>query len=446
MSRLLASVTLLLALCAPLLPLRAAAVLYEGARVIADARQPPLEDAAFLVDQGRVTGIGRKGSLKVPKNAGRVDLTGTTVIPALLDTHIHIGYQRDLTYSAANYTRGNLAGQLQRYAYAGVAAVLSLGTDPGEMPFLQRAQQKRTGGTVLLLAGRGIAAPNAGPGDAALKPSAWSVSTAEEARNAVRQEAARGADIIKVWVDDRGGTVAKTSPEVYRAVIDEAHKRKLRAIAHVFYLDDAKDLARSGIDGFAHLVRDKDIDDELVTLIKQHGIFVMPNLSLAGNRTLNAPPTWLDEPLSVETTPPVILDRARAAYGSRTLQTLEASRRAWDLLRRNLAKLNTAGVKIVLGGDSGAVPDHFHAYTSHRELEWMVEAGMSPAQALTAGTATAAEFLRLKNRGTLAAGVSADFVVLNANPLDGIANTRRIVDVYLRGQKVDRAALRAGWK
>jgi len=437
---------LILALLSLVPSLNAADVLYEGARVIVNARRTPLENAALLVSGGRVVRVGSQGSVKAPKDAVRVNLSGKTVIPALLDTHIHIGYQKDLAYAAASYTRDNLADQLQRYAYSGVAAVLSLGTDPGEMPFSQRVEQERTGGTLLLLAGKGLAGPNAGPGDAALKPSAWSVATEAEARNAVRQEAARGVDFIKVWVDDRGGTVKKTPPEIYRAIIDEAHKRKLRAIAHVFYLDDAKDLARSGIDGFAHLIRDREVDDEIIALIKQHGIFVMPNLGLAASRTLSPAPAWLDEPLSRETTPPLILERMRATFASRTPQALENSRRVYALMRRNLAKLNSAEVKIILGGDSGAIPDHFHAFTSHRELEWMVDAGMSPAQALTAGTATAAEFLRLKNRGTLEAGRSADFIVLNANPLEGIASTRQIADVYLHGEKVDRAALRAGWK
>jgi len=426
--------------------LRAAAVLYEGARVIVDARQPPIENAAFLVNNGRVVRIGPKASIKAPAGTARVDLTGKTLIPALIDTHIHIGYQKGLVDSAENYTRDNLADQLQRYAYAGVAAVMSLGTDPGEIPIHQQAEQERKGGTLLFIAGRGMAAPNAGPGDAALKPSAWAVSTEEQARTAVRAEVAQRVSFIKVWVDDRGGTVKKTPPEIYRVIIDEAHKHRTRVIAHVFYLEDAKELARSGIDGFAHLVRDKEMDDEIVSLIKQRGIVVMPNLGLAGSRTLSALPAWFEEPLFRETTPQVIQDRMRAAIANRTPQALENSRRTYALMQKNLAKLNAAGVKIVLGGDSGAVPDHFHAFTSHRELEWMVDAGMSPAQALTAATATGAEFLRLKDHGTLEAGKAADFVVLDANPLDAIANTRKISDVYLRGQKVDRAALRAGWK
>jgi imidazolonepropionase-like amidohydrolase len=108
-------------------------------------------------------------------------------------------------------------------------------------------------------------------------------------------------------------------------------------------------------------------------------------------------------------------------------------------MQHNLAKLNAAGARIGFGTDSGAAPDHFHAFTAHRELQLMVEAGLTPAQALTAATSTSAAFLKLDRRGTIEQGSFADFVVLDANPLDDIANTEKIAHVYLRGREVDRA-------
>jgi len=104
------------------------------------------------------------------------------------------------------------------------------------------------------------------------------------------------------------------------------------------------------------------------------------------------------------------------------------------------------GARIGFGADAGAVPDHFYAYSAHRELQLMVEAGMTPEQALAAATSTSANYLRLNDRGTLDAGKSADFVVLDANPLDDIANTKKIAKVYLKGQELDRQAMRSSWK
>ena len=341
--------------------LRAAspAVLYEGARLIAEARRPPLEDSAFLVRDGHIVAIGKRGAVRGPAGTTRVDLTGKTVIPSLIDSHIHIGYQKDLTYSFDNYTHANLVDQLNRYAYAGVSAVMTLGTDPGDLPFQVKAEQEQNGGVLLRLAGRGIAAPNAGPADPALKPSAYGVSTPEEARQAVREQLAHKVDFIKIWVDDRNGTVQKLSPELYRAVIDEAHKHGARAIAHVYYLDDARELARSGIDGFAHLVRDKELDDETVALIKQRNIMNMPNMGLAASRIYATAPPWLDDPLYLAVTPAPIVARMRMFYASRPANAVETAQRTYKIMQHNLAKLNAAGARIGFGTDSGAASGPF---------------------------------------------------------------------------------------
>ena len=427
--------------------LASAAELFEGARLIVDARRAPIENAAFLVDHGRIVKIGARGSIKA-EGATRVDLTGKTVMPALIDAHIHIGYQKGLDYSADNFTRENVIDHLNRYAYAGVAAVLSLGTDLGEFPFELRAAQAvgKLGGALYRTAGRGFAMPNAGPNVPEMKASAYGVTTEEEARRMVRAEIARKVDFIKIWVDDRNGTVPKLKPELYRAIIDESHKRGVRVIAHIFYLQDAKDLARAGIDGFAHLVRDRDLDEEAVALIKQKNVFIMPNMSIGDNAAHASVPAWFDEPLLNEVAPAASIARARAAYNGRSAQAVERAQASIGIMQRGLKKLHDAGARVGYGTDDGAARDHFYAFTPHRELRLMVDSGLTPAQALTAATVTSAAFLKLDRNGTLDASKSADFVVLDANPLENIANTARISRVYLRGQEVDRAALRAGWR
>ncbi|MBZ5608382.1 MAG: amidohydrolase family protein [Acidobacteriia bacterium] len=429
----------LLAICA--LPLPAATpVLFEGARLIVDARRPPIENAAFLVDNGRIVRVGRKGAVKAPPGVAHVDLSGKTVMPALIDAHVHLGYQKDLVYSAGNFTRENLIDQLNRYAYCGIAAVLSLGTDLGDLPFELRAEQQsgKLGGALYRTAGRGFAAPNAGPGTPELKASAYGVTTEEEARRLVRVEIARHVDFIKIWVDDRNGTVQKLSPALYRAIIDEAHRHRTRVIAHVYYLDDAKELARAGIDAFAHLVRDREMDGEVIALIKQHNVLVMPNIAISENGVHAQPPAWLDDPLLHEVAPAAVIDRVRGSYARRTPEGVARAQKIYRDMQRSLAKLNAAGVRIGLGTDDGAIRDHFYAYTALRELQLMVDGGMTPAQTLTAATVTSAEFLRLPDHGTLDPGKSADFVVLDANPLDNIANATKIAQVYLRGQEIHR--------
>lgn len=422
------------------------AVLYEGARLIPGDERPPLEASAFLVENGTITRIGKRGELSVPGETARVDLTGKTVMPALVNLHGHIGYQKGLSYAAENYTRENLIDHLNRYAYSGVGTVVSLGTDAGDLAFQIRDEQEagRLGGARLRTAGRGLAEPNAGPGAAALRGAPYGVASKEEARRAVQELAARNVDFVKIWVDDRNGTVQKLRPELFRAIIDEAHRHELRVIAHVFYLTDARDLVDAGIDGFAHLVRDAEMDDELVRTIAERKVLVMPNIGISERSTQAEPPAWLNDALLRDMVSTDVMQRVTDSYARRSAEAVERARQSYARMQRSLAKLNAAGAPIVLGSDSG-VQDHFYGYVEHRELELMVAAGMTPAQAIVAATGRPAEILRLDEVGTLAPGRSADFIVLDGNPLEDITSTRRIAKVYLKGTELDREGLRKKW-
>jgi len=420
--------------------------LYEGALFIAGDDREPIADSAFIVDDGLIMAIGRRGELGLARGAARVDLAGKTVMPMLVSYHGHVGYQRGLSYEAENYTLANLIDHLNRYAYYGVGTILSLGTDRGSVAFDIRADQARgaLGGARLLTAGRGLAAPNAGPGAAALLDSAYGVSTEEEARKLVRELAALDVDVVKIWVDDRNGTVEKLRPEIYRAIIDEAHGYNLQVIAHVYYGEDAADLVDAGVDGFAHLVRDQEMTSQLVGAISRGDVFVMPNLGVSERATHFAPPAWLDDPLLHHSVSPDVIASAKESFGQRTEEGVGRARESYAAMQRSVAKLAEAGVPLVLGADSG-VQDHFFGYTELRELELMVEAGQTPGEAIEAATSRPAELLGLDNVGLLTAGRRADFIVLNANPLDDISNIRAIDEVFMMGAPLDREAMRAEW-
>ncbi len=332
--------------------------------------------------------------------------------------------------------------------YAGVGTVLSMGTDAGDMPLQLRADQAagRTGGARFLLAGRGLAAPNAGPASPEMKPTAYGVETEADARRLVGDLVAERVNVIKIWVDDRNHTVQKLSPALYRAVIDESHRRGAKVVAHVFYLDDAKDLARAGVDAFAHLVRDRDIDDELVALLKDNHVLVMPNLTISENGIFSSPPPWLDDPLLRDVASADWVARVRAGFTNRSPEAVQRAAQTFRMMQRTVAKLQAAGVPIGFGTDDGAVRDHFYAFTAHREMRNMAASGMTPLQVITAATQTTAAFLGLNDVGAIKAGYVADLLVLDANPLDEVANTTRIADVYLRGERINRQSLRAAFK
>ena len=423
------------------------ATLFEGARLIAGDGNAPIESSAFLVEDGRFSRIGRRGELQLPAGAARVDLSGKTVIPALIDAHSHIGYMKDLTSGPQNYTRENILDHMYRFAYFGVAASQAMGSDFGEMPFALRDEilaGQFPDAARFLSAGRGLA-PIEEISPANMRHAAFPVTTVEGARASVQELVPRGLSIIKTWVDDRGGTIKKLTPELYRAIIDEAHANRLRVAVHATGLQDAKDLLRAGIDVFAHMV--SDVDDELVALFKQHPNTVVLSALGGPRRMIYAP--WLNppHPLVAETVSPEQIARLQGRLAATTPEALAQGRDAWNRLARGVVRLNQAGVTIGVGTDGGGqTGDQFIGWTMHTEMENLVAAGMTPAQVIVAATRSSAEILGLADLGVVAAAKSADFIVLDANPLDDITNTRRIARVYLRGKQVDRAALRAKFK
>src|SRR5881628_1392180 len=409
----------------------AAAVLYEAARFIPGDGSQPIANGAMLVENGMITKIGPKRGMHLPRGTIRVDLGGKTVMPALINTHGHPGFQRGVTYSAENFTRDTIMEDMNRALYFGIAAVQSQGIEKGEVMYQIRADQEagKLGGARLRIAGRGIGAPNAGPGGATYAGIAYEVTTEDQIRKAVQELASKKVNLVKIWVDDRNGRAPRLPPNLFRAAIDEGHRHGLQVNAHVFYHTDAVDLVNAGIDGFAHLVRDKEMDDELVASIVRRNVYVMPNLAPEWN-TYNELPHWLKDgdPLTTllrESVSAPVIERTRVQYA---------------ILQRSLAKLARANAKIILGCDTG-LEDHLFGMSEQHELESMANAGMTPLQVIVAATSRAAEYLKLDKMGMLAPGKEADFLVLDANPLENITNTQRISRLYIKGAEVDRAAL-----
>jgi imidazolonepropionase-like amidohydrolase len=379
------------------------ATAYEGARLIMGDGRAPIENATLVVDGAHIVQAGAAADVRVPPGAARVNLAGKTVMPAIIDTHTHL-----------SQTREGLTQDLKQRAYYGVSAAMSMGTAETTAELEMRGQTA-PGMARLFTAWRGITRPEPGRTMGPI----W-IDTEADGRKAVQDLVAHKVDIIKIWVDDRDGKFPKLTPALYSAVIDEAHKNGFRTTAHIFTLEDAKGVLRAGIDAFAHSVRDRDVDDEFMALVKQHpNLVVNPNLPDRGVKT---DISWL-----------------RASLPAAEMQKLEQAntdrpkaQEFYGIQARNLAKLSAAGVHIVLGTD-GNTP-----WAPHVEMADMVAAGMTPAQVIVASTKNAAEFLRMTDAGTLDPGKSADFLVLDANPLDDITNTRRISAVYLRGAAVDR--------
>jgi imidazolonepropionase-like amidohydrolase len=423
----------------------AAAVLYEGARLIIGDASAPIDRGAFVVLDGRITAIGRQGAVTAPAGATRVDLTGKTVMPAMINAHVHIGYEGYTSWGAENYTPRNVLDHLQREAFYGVGATTSVGSSPTD-PSIQFQQDQAAGKfppASRFLFMPGMAPPNGGPdailmrGTSALH-AVNEVSTAQEARAVVQAMAAKNIKNVKIWVDDRRGTYPKMLPEVYNAVIDEAHKHQMMVHAHAIALADQKAVVRAGVDVLVHMVQNEPLDEEYLAILREKKPYWATVIGF-GDRS----EVCNNDPFIDQMYPAKALTAIRAASCG-PVSANAATRET--MLAGNFQKMIASGARLVLGTDAGIASRHSFGWADHHEIAHWVALGLTPAQAIVAVTSRPAELLGIKDMGTMAVGKSADFVVLNANPLEDIRNTRTIADVYLRGARLDRDALAAKWK
>jgi len=436
---------------------QANAVLYEGARLIIGDASAPIESGAFVVQDGHITAIGPKGSVKAPSGATRVDLTGKTVMPTLNNVHMHIGYEGYVSWSVENHTRENLLDHLEREAFYGAGAAMTMGDQPAD--FAIQFQQDQLAGKFPAAArfffAAGLAPPGGGP-DALLIQGTTAlhavneVSTPDEAIAAVRKIAARKIQQVKFWVDNRDntrGSRKKMPPEVYTALIAEAHKHGMIVHAHATNMQDQKGVVKAGVDVLVHTVVAEKIDDELLALLKEKKPYWAPVMGLGDRSELCDG----SNPFIEQALPDSVAADIRA--GKTWLPSAPCSAPAnpqfaqrEENLKYNFPKYLAAGARIVLSTDAGVSAKYSYGFAEHHEMGMYVRLGMTPAEAIVVSTSRPTEVLRIKDTGTLAKGKRADFIVLNANPLENIRNTREIDSVYLYGAKLDREALQAKFK
>lgn len=409
------------------------------------AAQP---DSAIVMTNGKIAWVGPMAGLKAPKDAKVEDLGGKTVMPGIIDAHVHIGLMHDVTQDEKYFTPENVNADLHQYAAYGVTTVQVLGTDKDFVLDL-RNQQRKSRPTMSRVFSSGQGAVIKG-GYGGLVGVTNPIATPEEGRKLVDEQAAKGVDFIKLWVDDERKTIpVKMPPAVSAAIIDEAHKKHLRAVAHVFYLADAKELIREGVDGFGHMVRDQPVDTELLDMMKAKGTWmVSATLSREMAYSLAIMP-WLNDPFFTRGVTPGTLEALRSPAREKALVLgptrfpglpyekkvfFDMDRTVFQALE-NYQAMVKAGVNTGMGTDSGP-NGRFPGFNAHEEMQMEVMAGRTPMDAIKSATVDNARWLGDKSIGSIEAGKWADLVVLEKNPLDDIRNTQMISAVYIAGNSV----------
>jgi imidazolonepropionase-like amidohydrolase len=410
-------------------------------RVIDGTGGTPLQDATVVIEGNHILAI-RPGASAVPAGAHVLDLHGDTIMPGIINAHGHLALIADGKNSSTSYTAENVLAELRQYESYGVTAMLSLGLNR-DLLYPIRAQQRegKLDGATVFTADRGIGVPDGAPPLPAAADQLYRPATPAEARAAVDDMARRHADMVKIWVDSLGGTKPAMSPQIYRAVIQEAHQHHLRVAAHVYYLADAKSLVNAGVDVLAHSVRDKPVDQELISAMKRRGIWYIPTLTVDESFYLYAEhPGFMQLDFFKAAIPSEVLAMLDSdAYSQKVNEDPKTAQHKADFAmdQQNLKTLYDAGVRVGFGTDSGAMPNRIPGFSEHRELEDMVQAGLTPMQAIVCATKANATLLGIDaTRGTLRPGKRADLIVLAANPLDDITNTRSIVTIFHDGRAV----------
>ena len=397
---------------------------FIGARLIDGTGGPVIEDSVIVVRDGRIEAAGSRDGVEVPPDAEQVDVGGRTILPGLINAHGHINNVRGLESDPSFYTEEHVENQLGLYARYGITTVFSLGGDgPEGMLVRDRQDNPELDRARLYVAGAIVTGPSP-----------------EEAREQVSAVAASGADVVKIRVDDNLGSSTKMTPETYQAVIAASHEQSLDLTAHLYYLEDAKGLLRAGADLLAHSVRDSEVDDELVSLLRDSGACYCPTLMReVSTYVYETRPDWFDDPFFLKEADPAVIsaleepDYQERLQNSRSAQTYKTQ---LAVAKQNLKILSDAGIPIAMGTDTGPAA-RFQGYFEHGELALMVEAGLTPMQAIVASTSDAARCMNVEaDLGSLEAGKWADFLVLGENPLEDIANTHSLESVYIAGNAV----------
>jgi imidazolonepropionase-like amidohydrolase len=398
----------------------------------------PLPHAAMILENGRIAWVGPEAQLKPPPSAPVTDLQDKYMMPGIINLHVHLGATIGLDQNEKFFTPENVEKDLKTYASYGVTTVLSMGTDKDSIFKIRDAQRAgRPTETRIYTAGQGFVFKG---GYGGLEGVNQGVATVAEVEPAVAAQAAKHVDFIKLWMDDHLGTKKKMPYDIAQAIIESAHRHHLRVIAHIFYLQDAKQLVDYGVDGLAHSVRDKPIDAAFIADMKHHGTWQeAATLSREASMFVygQTPPFANDPFFTRSISADVVAKLNSPAYQEKMRSDPDFSMYPGFLrtAEHNLKALADAGVPYAFGTDSGP-PGRFPGYFAHWEMELMVQAGLTPMQVITAATGSAARFLHAEDLGTLEKNKWADLLVLDKSPLDDIKNTRTISAVYIAGKRV----------
>lgn len=417
------------------------AILLAGASVyLGEGRT--LNDALVVLEGDRIIAMSPRPNVEysVPESATVIDLRGRTIVPGFIDLHTHLGADGCF---AGSMTEARLRRELRANLSNGVTTVLDLGSLPWLAAQRTRARKNGWDTPEILLSGPMITVPGGHPIAAAGRMAAMGrrVADVEQARLAVGELADGGSDVVKAVLEIGGfGGMAPApslTPEQLAAIADETHARGMRLFVHVSSAEEAQVAIDAGADVLAHTPIRGPLPPALAAELAKRGVPVISTLSaFEGFFRLVDDPGYVDSAAVANAVDADVIEACRGAdvvaFADTNPFTVYA-REQMDVARGNIGALRTAGASVVLGTDAGNLYV-FHGPAVHRELRLLVEAGLTPAEAIDAATTRAADALGRKDIGSVRPGRRADLLVFSGNPAERIDDLDRI-ELVVRGGK-----------
>jgi imidazolonepropionase-like amidohydrolase len=399
-------------------------VAIDGARLVDGTGAPPLDDAVVVTDGDRIVAAGPRARVRIPPGAAIVDARRRMLLPGLVDVHCHINQPPDAM-------KRYWAAQLRW----GVTTMRSAGNDkPEAVPLFRQTRSGAFLAPRAYTAGQGFNVSGPYPGAPTFKP-----ASPDEARANVRSLKAQNVDFIKIWMTD-----PKFPPDVIAAIVGEGRAQGIPVVAHVTDVKSLRQLADLGVTDFLHTPTDQPVTPELVSYAKSKKLTFAPTLANIESRWFYYEhPDILQMPMLQDALYPrgrqMLADAARKAQTLDTADLAPRKARMREQMYPFIKAMSDAGVRVVTGTDCGAEASQVtpFGHATHREIQMLVEAGMSPLAALRAATLDAARVITRTedpDYGSVRAGKAADLLLLDADPIVDINNTIKIGRVMRAGR------------
>jgi imidazolonepropionase-like amidohydrolase len=418
-------------------------VFIVGGTIVDGTGAPPRRNEGILVEKGRFRIVGSEALKRAPRDARTIEASDKWIVPGFIDGHVHffqtggLDARPDVIPNPKGIAYRDVVGEIRRapqkylrsYVCSGITGVV----DPGGPLWTFDLRESREDDRLsprIAVSGPLLATYDPAPLELEDDDPIWLMKDDAQVAGLVERLASRQPDMVKIWFVSRQGDDLAAQAALVRSAITHIHARKLRAAVHATSLETARVAVRAGADILVHSVGDRELDDEFVAEVVRRNVIYVPTIIVGRSYREVRMRSVTFEPFERDCAPAGTIESFDALKDLPASVPPPADDTA--ILQKNLKRLADAGATIAAGTDAGNTRT-LHGPSLHREFVLMAEAGLTPMQILVSATSNGARLMGRDDVGRITEGMHADFLILDADPLADVRNTRRINSVFRGG-------------